>query len=230
MLTIRPYSVVRTPDCTLVKVDLRAYTARVIRNYNPEKVVSKDNHLIACNTNFFWKGEPIGLVFDHSLRGEDAIVTLLTVKQVSARPCLVIKLDGTADIISETEALGAFRKGGELECAFQAGPWLYRNGAQVNIAEEMKVENLLSDVNRKCAHTAIGVTKEGKLLLGYFQNASFATIARVMSTNKAVKVMNMDGGHSAWLHFRAPTDDKVNKDFNQGNPGRITIGLELTLK
>jgi len=226
-MIIRPYEVKSTPEYRLIKVDARAYAAKAVIKYNSEKTQPKQGHIIACNTNFFWKGTPIGLVYAKGLLADDAIITQIPQK-ASVRPCLVIGVDGKAEILSMDTVREAIKQK-LVQAAFQAGPLLVRNGAQVNIAEEMKNEAFLSDVNRKCAHAAAGVTKEGKLLIAYFSNASLATVAKTMIAQKAVTAMNLDGGHSAWLLFK-PMEGDESKPFNLGNTGLVTVGMELTLK
>jgi hypothetical protein len=209
--------VVHTPEFTIVKVNLAAYTSQVITR-SPSIPKDKQSHIIACNTNFFWKDEPIGFLY----RREG--LKLLPTK-ISERSVLVIR-EGKASIIPHA----LFKEDPLIECAFQAGPLLVDAGKRLPIKAQMEKEKILPDVNRKCPHLAIGVTKEGKLLIGYFASASLATVAEVMLKNKAISAMNMDGGHSAWLLVRPPNDDRVTPHLSLGNSGLIPVGLKLTFK
>lgn len=161
-----------------VQINTASYQWKVFQGTPSNKAI------FSFNTNYYWNGVPIGLIYDQdkSLKS--------TIYANSNRPIFVIK-DGKADIVYRT---------GDYQLASQVGPTLLDGGAYV--PERLKKEGLYgSDSVRKTCHVAIGVRDNGKVIVAYFGKASMGEMASWFGKRGCVRAMKCDGGHSCFFWF-----------------------------
>lgn len=91
----------------------------------------------------------------------------------------------------------------------QAGPLLVDEGKALS-STDWKKEKFRSDVFRRTSHTTIGITKKGKLIIGFFRDKSLAEVARILSKLGVKSAMNLDGGSSSHLRNGSKTLGRPN--------------------
>lgn len=96
----------------------------------------------------------------------------------------------------------------KVEYAFAAGPWLVKNGQKYVDYEEQKFSKFFTMA--KTARSAIGITKDGDILLvaadgkqkGVSEGVSLYEMADIMMSLGAVDAMNLDGGSSTQMVYQ----------------------------
>ncbi|MBN2981031.1 phosphodiester glycosidase family protein [Cohnella algarum] len=89
---------------------------------------------------------------------------------------------------------------GDVEGALQAGPRLVRDGkVELNVEDEgFKDPKILTGGG---ARTAIGVTRDHRLVLATVPGATIPQLAEIMRQAGALQAMNLDGGASSGLYY-----------------------------
>lgn len=89
---------------------------------------------------------------------------------------------------------------GDLEGALQAGPRLVRDG---KVAVDVKTEGFRDPkiLTGGGARSAVGVTKDHKLILATVSGATIPQMAQIMKQAGALQAMNLDGGASSGLYY-----------------------------
>lgn len=115
------------------------------------------------------------------------------------RAVFVYTKAGDALIVDGETELRKLLDEGAVETALQVGPRLARNGkVDTNpAAEGFKDPKVLTN---SAARSAIGVTKEGKLIITTVSAATIKQMAEIMVKLGAVEAMNLDGGASSGLY------------------------------
>ncbi|WP_195575355.1 phosphodiester glycosidase family protein [Paenibacillus sp. 1001270B_150601_E10] len=90
---------------------------------------------------------------------------------------------------------------GDVEGALQAGPRLVRDGkvAVDPVTEGFKDPKILSNGG---ARSAVGITKDQKLILVTVPSATIPELAHIMKQAGAYQAMNLDGGASSGLYVK----------------------------
>lgn len=102
--------------------------------------------------------------------------------------------------MEDKPSFGAFNaeRAQKAVCAFSAGPMLARNGAVLDIIQEMQESHFsFYNPHEKKAQRAIGITAEGYIADGIWTNASLYEVAREMLMAGCVSAMKMDSGGSS---------------------------------
>jgi exopolysaccharide biosynthesis protein len=150
---------------------------------------------VCIDANYFWQGKPIGVLLDHGRRAS-------SLPLIQPRAVLVIK-DKHAFVLVLTpkEAQDKLNSGiWKGATVIQAGPRIITHGKIVP-PSALKQERFRASVYRRTQHTAIGITKEGKLLLAFIRGRTVAEVAAIMQHAGAVECLNLDGGSSASLTY-----------------------------
>lgn len=115
------------------------------------------------------------------------------------RTVLVFDAADNVELIDGADFLERFEQG-DIEGALQVGPRLVRDGkADVRVDEEgFRDPKILTGGG---ARSAIGVTRDHKLLLVTAPGATIPQMAELMKQAGAVQAMNMDGGASSGLYY-----------------------------
>jgi hypothetical protein len=188
------------PPCAIIlQIDPRACSASVAlpmgRRLPPSDVW--------IDANYFAYGKPIGCFVSHGKRYEHHPTP-------RDRPCLWIEPDGGAALrlgevcLTHRVSLPADRRAQDARdlrgaVAITGGPLLLRNGAVVT---SWRREPYDPGIFRRTAHTAIGITRSGKLILVYAERRSLPEIARILQQYGVADGFALDGGSSASLRFR----------------------------
>ena len=89
---------------------------------------------------------------------------------------------------------------GQVEGAVQAGPLLVKNGrVAVNAVKEGFRDPAI--LRGRAARSAIGITRNHKLIMVTLPSASMPQLARIMKQAGAYQAMNLDGGASSGLYL-----------------------------
>lgn len=171
----------KSKNSVVVKVNPLGYHAGVFITSQ-----SKDSE-IAFNTNFFWKKKPIGYLKDFEL-----IPSIWA--HNGYRPVFTIDGAGRPKIYSQLKQ-SEFLK---YSIISQSGPLLIYNG-KVVYPTSLKSGKFKSDVSRVTKHSAIGITKEGKIIVVYCGSGSLWQMISKLQKAGAVSAMNCDGGGSSSL-------------------------------
>lgn len=115
------------------------------------------------------------------------------------RTILLFDANGNVEFADGGDFLKRFEQG-DVAGALQAGPRLVRNGkVDVNVqAEGFKDPKILTGGG---ARSAIGVTRDHKLILATVPGATIPQMAELMKQAGALHAMNMDGGASSGLYY-----------------------------
>lgn len=115
------------------------------------------------------------------------------------RTVLLFDANDNVEFVNGADFLERFEQGG-VEGALQAGPWLVRDGkVDLNVQEEgFKDPKILTGGG---ARSAVGVTRDHKLLLATVPGATIPQLAEIMKQAGALQAMNLDGGASSGLYY-----------------------------
>lgn len=92
-------------------------------------------------------------------------------------------------------------KQGVIEGGLSAGPRLITNG-KITVNPEAENYTIPKITEYATPRSAIGITKDNKLLLVTVQNATIKELATVMQKLGAYNAMNVDGGASSGLYYK----------------------------
>ncbi|MBB6735982.1 phosphodiester glycosidase family protein [Cohnella zeiphila] len=115
------------------------------------------------------------------------------------RTIFVFDKSNNVEFVDGADFLERFDRG-DVEGALQAGPRLLRDGkvALNVVAEGFKDPKILTGGG---ARSAIGVTRDHRLLLATVPGATIPQLAEMMKQAGAVQAMNLDGGASSGLYY-----------------------------
>lgn len=199
----------------IAQVNLPAYFVSHFNGTIPPKAS------IAFNTNYSWLGIPIGLT-----RASGIDLFHINAKN-DKRPCLVITWEGVANIVHSRK----ITDWGKYSVIMQAGPSLIKSYRDIS-QESIPAEEFRPDAIRKTQHVAIGVTKLGKLIIGFFNHSSptqMASSFMELEKSHGVRVlsaMKMDGGSKSYLAY----NEYGTSFLGFGKDKKTVIGLALTPK
>lgn len=135
---------------------------------------------IAFNSNYYWKGIPIGII-----TGLKSTIG----PEIKGRPIFTIKPDGTATIVpTEQRVYKAL-----LEA--QAGPWVLRAGELVAI----KDQSYSSDSLRNAPRVVLGTRPDGKTVVYFTDSVVLKKVGQIMRDFGCQDAMALDGGSSSAL-------------------------------
>jgi len=169
----------------IVKVNTKGFEASI---YSGKPKPSSKTYL-AFNVNYSWLGLPIGLVIN---KGEVMKSIPLVKASQQGRPLLGVEFGGIPFISYSGAATTLF-----MDYALQAGPTLH------DYPSSLAVNDFKTDVARVTKHVACGVTKAGKLIVGFFHNSSLMEVSAKLKELGCFKAMNCDGGSKAHLVYSA---------------------------
>jgi len=129
------------------------------------------------------------------------------------RTIFIYTKDGDAQIVDGETELKKLLDQGIVEAAVQAGPRLVRNGkVDTNpTAEGFKDPKVLTN---RAGRTAIGVTKEGKVIIITTSAVTIKELAEVMVKLGATAAMNLDGGASSGLYAKGTMITPPGRDLS----------------
>jgi len=176
------------PESIVVRVDTKYADFQLQRR--GEKLVGE----LAISSCYSWRGTPIGLLVSQG-------VLLKSIQTEKTRAVLIIDESGArVEVLTPTQR-NKLRVAAHSPTTtiFQSGPRLIAKGKLVT-SKQMKLEGFRPGVYRTTRHSAIGITKEGKLILLYMSCKSLMEVGRTLLRLGAVDGISCDGGAQAYIH------------------------------
>lgn len=185
------------PAVVIIQADTKACDFSALAPMGKRQSFPKDSILI--NANFFWGGKPIGTLINN---GE----LLKAIPLSKSRALLILYKDRAEILVLSPAQTKENIKSGKWKDAtvLQAGPLLVRDGEIVS-REQQKTEGFRRDVYRRTSHTAIGITRNNKLLIVFARNKTLYEMSLILKRAGAVDAINVDGGSSSSIKYKGRT-------------------------
>jgi exopolysaccharide biosynthesis protein len=179
------------PRAAIIQVDPRACRFQVAAPMGSPHALPPGSAAINCN--YFWKGRPIGALL------EDGKIAPYC-PTAKARALLVIEDQKPRIEVLPARTISQNLRGERWrKCVvIQAGPELIRDG-RIVLPDSHHREQFRRDVYRRTRHTAIGITRQGKILLLFAYDRTLRETAVLLQRAGAISGLNMDGGSSSCL-------------------------------
>lgn len=192
---------------TVIQINLSQFTPSIIDRFNKPQIG------LSVNTNYFWKGVPIGFLYNKQ--------PLYSLWQPNIRPCLVL---GSKPQILPINEANKWKRVFPNSTIFEAGPYLVYDSKPWYLMGII-IGQFREDIYRKSSHTSVGITKANKLIFMFHKSASMETITKDHLKYGCTVSMKFDGGGSSHLYF---TDTDLS--IKRGKTLPIPVGLLLIPK
>jgi len=106
-----------------------------------------------------------------------------------------------SDIYSVKQGNADIWKQGVIEGGLSAGPRLITNG-KITVNPEAENYTIPKITEYSMARSALGLTKDNKLLMVTVSSAKIEDLAKIMQKLGAYNAMNIDGGASSGLYYK----------------------------
>lgn len=224
MIASNPHTAVLSlrEDEAWFQINPSAYQVRAV-----SKARISESSALSVVVNYSWLGQPIGWL---SHMGKD-IFSLPPF--YAERPVLVWDRGASRMTILTGDDYDAIASSGAdtKMTALQAGPFLVRSSKIPRELERAPSQGVPSeffrpDAVRVADHVAVGVTKAGKLLVGWTKGLAPVHMARRLLDLGAVDAMKCDGGRACTLFVRL--DEK--NAYRFGEPANFSRVLPSFLE